>query len=397
MIDSLCLIEVNIERSFRHICCYRPLTLQLGAETEFLIQNCVPNAPKKGPSYYAFSLMNYTGFTVLFEKDEIRYSLVIVSSHLYPSLYFEYLHEALKYILAKEISIEQAVDYFWEQLSQWKLVFYEKCNLPFPYDIRSKKLNDVSNAFGNYDPWTTFPNHMRLFTVWRALLICASIKIVADDEELLTKAVFSVLSLLEPYKYCGKVLIILDSHDKRLKDAPKYPIVGILKRNNTPSIGSFSCVITQSSVLEGDYSPMRKDQYERMEKIQLAHSYLLDRALLLNPYNDLLELPYLNDDFEKELKPSSNALISAQEMRLFLKTDTSHWFRKMNCFRDAFRNALLSVPVEDFTKSCTKEQLEKIYQIIPKLRSIYSNDAHVISVLKTHYKVINQLINSNLQ
>ena len=392
LIRCICFLEINIEESFRRICCYQPLTTQFGSETEYLIQNCVSNPPKSTPNYYAFSLLNYTGFSVLFEKDEKFYSLVIISSFLYPSLYFEYLHEAFKFIISKGLSLEESLDYFWKQLSQWKLIFHEKVNLPFPFDIRSKKLNDFSNAFENYDPWTTFPNHMRLYTAWRALIICASIKIIADDEVTLTKAVFSLLSLLEPYKYSGKVLLILDSHDRRLKNADKYPIVGVLKNIDQSVVGNFSCVLTQSQVLEDDYDQLRKDQFERMEKIQSAHLYLLDSALLTNPYNDLLELPYIKNDIEKELKTNSNTLISSNELRLFLKTDTAIWFRKMNIFRDSFRNALLSVPIEDFIKNSTKEQLEKILEFIPKLRIIYKNDAHVISVLKIHSKSIDQLL-----
>ena len=396
LVDAVCLIQINVERIVRNLYYYQPVSFDLTTESQYLLQNCISDHPKKPPFFYSFSLQNYTGFAVFFEACKVTFSLVIISQYLFPSLFFEYLHEALKFVLESNDSIEKSVDYFWEQLSQWTISHREKTPLPFPYDIRTKKLNDNSCAFEMYDPWTVFPNHMKFQNIWRALIICASVKVIGEDEEMLTKAVFSILSLIKPYKYEGKALIILNSHDQRLSEASKFPVFGVLKRLTQSAIGDFTCIITQSSVIEGDYEHLRRDQYERMERLQIVHLYLMDRVLIKNPYNDLLELPYIFDSLEEELRPKDNpGFLTAKELKLFEKTETAKWFRQRNILRDEFRNSLLSVSANEFLPLQSPEQLEKIKFLIKKLRVIYQKDAHMMSVLKTHMKLVKKQIDNH--
>ena len=320
------------------------------------------------------------------------FALVLVSKYFYPSIYFEFLKEAVTYISDKS-SLEKCIDELWRMLEDWKLTACEKSVLKFPFEEKIKKLNDDSHVFDDYDPYTTFPNHQKFNALWKSLFLCAPIKVVADDEEELTKAVFSLLSLISPYKYAGQVLFLLNSHDPRLAKASQYPVVGVLKSISNYATGSFSSIIAQAPVIEGEYEGQREEQRSKMRRLQTVHLYLMDRILLINPYNDLLNGPYINDSLENEMRSKdNNGLFTAQELRVFERSPTAVEYRKKNIYRDAFRNAFLSVPAEDVLSGKSVSHLQTLITILDTLKKDFKGDAHMISVIKAHRRVIHQLL-----
>jgi hypothetical protein len=392
IVDALCLLQINIQKIIRSLYYFQPKTFPLDEEIQYLVQNCIPEEPKSPTSFYAFSLLKSTGYSAFFKYKEETFALVIISKIQHPSIYFEFLRESVQYIEEKD-SLEKCVDVLWKFLTTWKQKDQDKAYLNFPSYTRIKKLNDDAHVFDDYNPYRVFPEHQKFTTIWKSLFLGVPIKIIADDEEELTNAVFSVLALIQPYRYAGNPLFILNSHDPRLKNASEYLVVGVLKRINNFVNGNFACTIEQAPVIDVEYDSMREEQLDKMKRLQAIHLYLMDRILLINPYNDLLNGPYVNDSLEKEMKSKDNkGLFTAQEMRAFERSPTAIEFRKKNIYRDAFRNAFLSVPPEEVLAGKGVSNLQVLLEILDKLKKDFNGDAHMSSVIKTHKRIINNML-----
>ena len=396
LIDGVCLMDVNMEKVIRNLYYFQPTTFPLDEEIQYLVMNCVPPTPISNPSFYCFSMLKYTGYAMFFEYKSNYYSLVLLSNFLYPNIFFEFLKDSQKLISSKN-NLEEFVDSLWAILQNWKLTKKEKIKLQFPFEIKEKKLNNDKEFFEEYDPFLIFPDTDSFQSVWKALLIGAPVLVVCNDEQSLTKGIFAILSLIMPYKYEGSILIAYDEHDPRLAHASDYPVVGILKSQKQYAVGKFAVTIEEGPIdenLVGEFPAMREDFFCQTRNQRIVHLYLMDRVLLVNPYNDILGGPFVNDKLDEEMKPKTNCL-NAKELRMFERTETAIRWREQIIFRDAFRNAFLSVPAEDALNGLSISHLKHIKEFLEKQIIERKGDEHMKSIMKKHLKIIHKRLKNN--
>ena len=391
LVDAICLMEVNLEKVIRNLYYFQPSTFPLNEEIQYLVLNCVPPSPISKPSLYCFSMLKYTGYAMFFEFSNNFYSVVILSNFLYPTLFFEFLTESYKLLTAKD-NLEEYINELWKILQNWILTEDERISLQFPFDVRQKMLNNDKHFFEEFNPYLIFPDFDQFQSIWKALLIGAPVLVVCNDEQKLTDGVFAILSLIMPYKYEGSILIAFDEHDPRLKHASDYPVVGVLKSQKQFAQGKFAVIIEEGTVDKTqilDYNAMREDLFNQTRNQRIVHLYLMDRVLLVNPYNDVLEGPFVNDKLDEEMRPKTNCL-SATELRQFERTETAIRWREKILFRDAFRNAFLSVPAEDALNGLSQSHLKHVKQFLEKQIIERKGDTHIVSIMKKHLKIINK-------
>ena len=396
LVDGLCLMEVNMEKVIRNLYYFQPSSFPLNEEIQYLVMNCVPPVPKSNPSFYCFSMLKYTGYAMFFEYKSNYYSLVLLSNFLYPSIFFEFLRDSQELISSKE-NLEQYVDDLWSILQNWILTDEEKTKLQFPSQVKVKKLNNEKHFFEEYDPYMIFPDYDSFQAIWKALLIGAPVLVVCNDEQSLTNGVFAILSLIMPYKYEGSILIAYDEHDPRLAHASDYPVVGILKSQKQFAVGKFAVTIEEGPIDENmleEFPSMREDIFCQTRNQRIVHLYLMDRVLLVQPYNDILGGPFVNDKLDEEMKPKTNCL-NAMELRLFERTETAIRWREKIIFRDAFRNAFLSVPAEDALNGLSDSHLRHVKEFLEKQIVERKGDEHMKSIMKKHLKIINKRLKNN--
>ncbi|EAX90415.1 hypothetical protein TVAG_488690 [Trichomonas vaginalis G3] len=390
--DAICLMEVNAEKVIHNLYYFLPSSFNLESNIQYIVLNCLPDTPMPPPSYFIFSSLNYLCYCYYFQFQENNYVLILLSKQLLPKLLFEFLHDSSEYI-ETQTSLEDIVKHLWETISVYTRtdIFSGGQTYQFPTGKEMYTSDEDSTEYDCYDPFNEFPMTSKIPILWKALLIGEPVKLLSKNEVDLTHALFSLMNIINPYKFEGQVLVVLNQHDPRLAHASDYPITATLSNISRSAKGSFKHTIFQGQCLPGSNLGMKNALLERTEKVRTVHAYLMDREIMVNPYNDIINGTYIGDQLKDEMKNyKQNGTLSPQEMYKFGLTQTAIRFRLRNTLRESFRDAVLSVPPEDFMKRLKKEDFPTIIKFIEDHLNVYEKDQHMFSVLKKHKKLFKQ-------
>lgn len=387
-------MDINPQMVIHNMYYYTPSTFNLEQEYQYIVLNCIPDTHMEPPSYYIFTSANYLCYCCHLEFQGNRFVIILLSKCILPKLIFTFLRDMKKFIDTQE-NIENAIQKVWETIS---LIKYDEFNPgPVTYKLTTGEEYEFeeieASEFSDYDAFFTFPATTKIPTAWKTLLVGDPIKVLAKNEIELTRAVFAIMRIIQPYKFVGNILVCLNQHDPRLLHATDYPIVGALWQFSKSAKGNFKLTMPAGRVLPDSNVYMERALREKAEKMKEIHLYLLDREIFLNPYNDILEGAFIKPSLATEFKSyQRQGLLSPQELERFSKTHTAIRFREINTLREAFRNAILSVPAEEFIPKLTIDEATRILAFINEKRSTFEKDYHLYSVLKKHVKLLKKNI-----
>lgn len=390
--SGILLFQVNPDKVFRQLISFEPKTFDLDKELSIITLNCAPQQVTQLPSYFAFSANGYIGNVFYFEYEGMQYSLVATSYDAVPAffkVYFDEIYDATN----TGIVIDSLTETVWKHLQMWKKE-KDSYQIYFTSGLASFPIDKKVTTFTYFNPYKYFNDDDQLDKLWRGMYSEKRILIYAEDEMTLTNGLFSALASISPFEYKGNYLIVLNKNDPRLFDNKDYNVIAALKSSTSTITGHFDLIIEATKPMPDiDYSTLNTSLLDRNKKVQEVINYLLDRTLLINPYNDVLEGPYINDNLENEMKNyKKNGTLSPQELRDFEMSETGRYYRKQIIFRESFRNAFLSVEPVKALNGKSKTHLLTIKEFLEKYIKLTEGDLHMKSVLKAHLKLCNNLL-----
>ncbi|OHS97000.1 hypothetical protein TRFO_36860 [Tritrichomonas foetus] len=348
---------------------------------------------------YAFTTKNHWAFTWNFKGDkENYYSIIILTIYNLPSLYFSFFEEIQTETSSNLIDFDSLVfvDFIYSLLLSWKLINHNTILVNFPTSTKYVKLDIATVCFTHINAFQYF-QHDEITQIWRTLLTGSGLLIICDDPEILSSAVFAACSLIYPVEFRDRILITMNEEDERLLNLQFYSIVATTSNVEVNKIRNFGCITNVIQKNEFVESGVLKEKVlQKTLKVLEILVFLMDRILLINPYNDVLEGPYVTDDFEDIFKMKDDKrkykTLPPDAFRQIEKTKTMIFYRRKIVFRSTFRNSFLSINPETALCGMSHQHLLLIYQKLDLLGKKFSSDKHFMSVINIHRKVIKKYL-----
>ena len=231
-----------------------------------------------------------------------------------------------------------------------------------------------------------------MMNIWKCLLVNSGVRIIGDDPKDVYEAVFAVASIISPFCYRDDILLAFSNKDERIENVEKYGIVATTSDINVAQ-RTFG-IILNIKKKKSDIPRVNLIQCtKKSQKLSEFMIFLMNRSLIINPYNDILEYPIGVDDIEQLVAGgSSKHVFQYSDYEQFINTKTFKIWRKINVFRDSFRSYFLSNAPRKFLALQSKKNLKDYEKVIPMLKKRFKYDVHMISVLRQHEKIIKNLL-----
>lgn len=365
-----------------------PLDIEI-PDLSLISSLCVPQTiTQYQPQIYAFNTPSNNCFDYCFEYQGNIYSIVILSSSLYASLFYDYLHSVHSTLSSMKVNSSPLSIFYLVKslLLSWSSDNCDQITVNFPNETITLNLSSISSWFINFNVAPLYPH---LFEIWTAALENKGILIIAPNAEIASSSVFALFSMLEKLRYADNFLLFTQKGDPRYEEVMQnnsmpYKIVATTDPELANGESHFSTIIT---IRATSFDNMFDSQEEfRGKTIRLFNCFLIQMnyQLLADPYSDLLNKPL-------DIKPMheicdyefpDDLLINCQ------KTSTFARWRKQTIERGQFRNAFLSIPPKEAIKLIKPEEYQIAYDQLCVLSKSYQRDLHLQSVFKIHLELL---------
>lgn len=380
--------------SFLKAC--NPDDFDFSEEMDILVHNAFPNASPTGDKIYVFTCNNYFCYTWLVILPKTWYSIVILSKLKVPSVFITFLNELEKEFtrnVALPFDPLPTLDYTYSLLKSWKWVDKSVILAHLPDSSYNVTFDNKSFCFQEYNPLDFFPKK-EIVLIWKTLMTGTGLHIIADFDYLY-EVTFAAVSLSSPLIYKDLILITQNPEDERFQHIEDYAVVA-----TTPDIDlsfyQFNYTIeAQNKPLNSKSPKATRDEFTAKNHKMLDVSvFMMDRILRNQPYNDLLNGPFITDDAEElfNSKKRKTPLLNADCFRLIENTRTFRNYRKKVTFRPTFRQYMLSNKPIDVLKALSLQHLKIIESVLPDIEKRYQNDKHFLSVLALHQAAVKKLL-----
>lgn len=391
MFDSILLFQKEPKSTAKLITQY-PAKIEI-PDLPLLKNLCVPySISKTKAEIFAINTPSNYCFIYSFIFEKIPYSIIIMTSSLYASLYFDFLHA----VDASFATIQEKSDPMCRfglvksLLLSWFTKTADELVVNFPLDSFSLNISSITSWFANFNvaPFALYINE-----VWHAILMNKGVLIIAPNAEIASSAVFGVLSLLDRFKYCDEFLLYTEKGDPRYheimtNDSLPYKIVGTTNPDLANGDSRFSAIITIKATT---FENMFEQQQEyRTKTIRLFGCLFVQMniQLLTDPYSDLLNKK-LNIN---ELVRLSDNEYSAEIFTEIQNTKTFLQWRKHVSERNQLRESFLSVPPYEAIKQIHPEFYQKALDQLLIIVNSNVRDLHLQRVLKTHQAILSKKV-----
>lgn len=385
-IDAAILLKVTSAKSCIPVKFF-PDEIHTDPQIETIMTNSLVKC--KTELIFCYTLDTRIAFAYSFKLKDEYYSISIITTYHYPKLYEIFYLEMSQNFKGSEheMTAEEMFDVMTNTLPTWVNFQMERLQ---EVDIKSmyEYLSTTADFFSDYDPYLYFENFNTVNSAWKALLKGTGLLVVADTPDLLMKAAFAALCIISPLKFQGNFIISVCDFDWRLDDLDQYEVVCVLP-NALKYINRKFKIALKAQDLAFDFSGSREKLLEKSTKFKELLIYLMDRVLTLNPFNDILEGPYVNDSLEKEMNPSKHrGSLLPPEIRIAEKTSTIKKWRKSIIFRDSFRDSFLSSEPSNVVSSFSLHHVKELSSILDEIDERFKDDTHIRAVVKKYRKEI---------
>ena len=347
---------------------------------------------------YAFTIPeNRICYALTFLYKNEHYNLVIISTQFIPYLYDSFLKDTQEIFsnTMQNVDPEMRLEYVYSTINSWKILPKQK-ELQFFSIEKSYIVDKRSMRFENYDPFLHFANIDQVNVAWSALFLGLGVLVVGRNPRDLFEAFFSIASLTSPIPFRGKMLLTTCPFDPRLENLDDYELVGVTADGEMSIKRTFDYVL-RTSKRASDFSGARARLYDKSRRLKNIFMYLMDRLLIINPFNDLLCGPWVNDTLELEMNAKKNKdLLSPPQIRAAEQTETVKEWRRSKRYREAFRSALLSTDPQTVFSTMSLGHLHEMSEILDDIaNNVYKDDSHVKAVVKQYQKMLTTLLSSS--
>lgn len=406
LFDFVCLVKNDREKGI-FIKDKYPADWNIESQEEYLISCSFPeNMVKYSNASYSFNHENQIFYVYCFVHDGEDYSVIICSRIAITNAFYEFME------CCKSEFVDLNPDVVFNKICiliyDWRL---DGSNLilkmPGEDNIIVRECNLLRNSrYETFDPVELIGGEVNLFDVWHVLMKNKGILVVADDPLVVSSAVYSILSLAAPIRYCENFLVFTKFGDPRfaqiIDGSDEFKIVGTTNPLALERCEQFELIIkingkkqslSEVETNQSNLALIKKKMSSILGRIEDLLSYEMGK----DPYFDFLDFQIKPDDFHMiEPKNPYSKQLSFDEILLFIQTKTFREWRKYVCSTELIRESFLSAIPDVVIKNKTIDQLKYVLPIIKTIRKNYKNDQYFSAVLKNHIDLIRKKINNKI-
>lgn len=379
-----------------------PPNFNFSNDLGIIVNNAFPPTKPETNIVYAFNTQSYICFDLVIVLPDILYSIILLTRIKMPNVYISFLQELNKtFSLIGNDSFDPLplFDYTYSLLCSWKWVSQTKFFAQYPDDAYYIEIDNDSFCYASFDPLAFFQGSDTLIEIWKSVITGAGLHIICDDPEVLSSATFAAQSIVSPLLYRDQVLITFNPEDERFKDIDNYCIVATTPNVDLTPIRNFKYTVeakkTSINLNSSSSKKLREEIKAKTKRVVEINVFMMDRMLRKNPFNDLLEGPYMTDDADPLFEPKKNKkmpILLPNEYRMVETTETFRNYRRKIMYRNTFRQYFLSIKPEEALNQQSLQHLKVLESKFKELENIFSNDIHFISVLRVHMSITKKLL-----
>jgi len=388
--DCCCLVEFSREKG-SYLKRMIPETFDFYGEINFFT---VCSFPEKitASSIHSFSLSRHICYSWCFQYQNGIFSIVILSHHCFAQIFLEFLG-SIRDLHAGD-DPEDCLNAVNGYLAKWKIENNGEVHLVYPDRDFRTNMDSTYSYYLNFDPSSLIGRNVEYDSLWKALLTNKGVLIYGEDAEKVSNAVFSVISMVAPLKYCEPLLVFTRLGDERFADviqgSIKWKIVGTTNLLAYDRCTQFKVVIKLPPKPSIPFD-IRTSLQKRTTKILKRFELFFNKYLEKDPYSELLDCqltPQQLADFTPKKDQASTKRLTIAELQIFQRTNTFTEWRKFNMTRRQFRESFLSFTPEDIIQSKSMDQLSQIEKGLVPMSEKFSHDLHMSAVINKHISII---------
>ena len=362
--DSCCLIEYSRSNGSKIIKTL-PKNLDLKEDLPILLSCCFPEKLIQS-SIHSFSLTYHICFSWSFLFNDTYYSIVILSKHCFAYLFCQFLKNVEKNYL----KLDPLISFLkiFELLNSWKISKLNELLLNYPDHQFTTPLDSSHSFYFQFEP-TIFLNKNAPFDeIWNCLLTNKGILIVGESAEIVSKTIFSLLSIIAPLKYSEPILVYTRLGDPRFAEIIngnlKWKIVGTTNKLVIERCKQFKLILNIETKSSYPLPEIRINLQKRTSKILKNFEIFMNRNLEIDPYSELIG-NNLNEKQLLEIYPQSNSKklspkrLTIDELKKFQNSLSFLDWKKHNLSRRQFRETFLSFNPNDILLNRSFNDLKK--------------------------------------
>ena len=352
-----------------------------------LLNSFPPNCHRE--YVYGFSLFNHFCYAYVFHYEGQYYSIVIHATKLFPVLYVQFLNECKLSFSEAPSPPDVRLDLIWSLIRSWTVqgnefdLRFPRTHIRIPIDIKLL-------CFRHFSP-NRIPPSINLGQLWHALLVRNPIFITASSPEVLTYIAFAVLSLIAPLPYRDNILLSISPTDYRQSHLNSYNVIFTLGptayKVRSPALSFFV-----TDLEEHDRHYQIEQFYLRTLKLLAILLELINNSLLINPYSDILNFPFVTDELDRLIQVHGIKMVPLNDFRLIENSWTIKKFRLSIRFRSQFRNAFLSFDPKGVILGQSHQHLLEIRTFLDEMINFYPKDQYLLLIAGRHKAIVDKLL-----
>ena len=398
---------IEFKREMRSLVRYEPKDYNISNELQYLIINSFPDKISDSSSIFSFTTMTHICYAYNFIYHSEPFSIVIVTPLACPHLFLSFLRDIRNSIESNEnmpganhfpeIDPDVRLTLIWSTLQSWHFTSLHSAAITFS----GKPFNVIFNLklqnYGHFSPFNFFRPDTDFVYISRSLLMGHRILILKNNStpEDMTTATYGIASLTGAFPYREKMFLCQNDSDPRFGDRKTlddYKLFCLPSMPPSFTSDDFDAVL-EIEKNDVDFSPIQAQITTRTNKLYSIISFLLKRNLSIDPYSDFLERDYDDSDLEKLITEKTMQLaLNIEQLREFRNSRTFTFWRRATVIREDFRDIFLSTPPETALSDKNDAELKQCLIFLDTLKREYSEDVHMLSVVKRHKKLINQIL-----
>lgn len=394
--DASCLVKFTRKQG-AHIVKYAPYNYDFKGQEVFITSCAFPELYDQADSIFVSSIARANCFIWSFISNLEQYSVVLISHHLLGDAFIKFLQDS-RQILKNKTPIE-IFDQIWSYVTSWtynsKTSILTVITPAFEFEPTGKDISQINSIFSSkvkqkgifevkldnsiivysaFDPtiWIGSSDEFDYLKIWHAIMTGKCILIIHDDPSSVSNAVFSIISLADPFMYCEEYLSFTRIGDPRFAEiingSTQWKIVGttnllalercnqfsivinLSKKSSSSSTSSFSKALSvfslptkiaslrKSASIKSFFSSSLASQSNDTKKlikrltIKLMQKLedVLNDILSINPYSDFLQFPIGKEDVSPYFHRHTSIFFSSNTTSVKLPTKDNDLNNQIN-------------------------------------------------------------------
>jgi hypothetical protein len=249
-------------------------------------------------------------------------------------------------------------------------------------------------TFEDFDPLTSLGADVDYLLLWRTLISNGGVLIVGPNPDIVSYAVFAVISLVSPLQYREPVLAYTRLGDPRFADVVNgstfWKIVGTTNILVLERCQQFRMILRLSVDVYPSELKVRKLLQYRTRRFLKRLKTELNDMLDVDPYSDLLGAPIPEESFDWIVSDARSRCLTAKEGASFQGTMTFAFWRTSITMRSEFRESFLSFMPMEVVSDRALDELAAMEAALKGIADRFPSDGHLMAVVKRHTHLIRQ-------